>query len=166
MTQPGYVDVGLCAGELTLNAVSMHMPGAWDVTNTAVLWSKPSRRFGNTTIPGAPGDHPNPVRVAAAKHGMKMLLSGVYTMDGDHWQTAGLSSAYEGLEANLAYLEDSVFDPPALPATTIPGELVMPSLTIRTADVQITNLEAVQAEGAPIMRVAFDLVVPIGAFAA
>jgi hypothetical protein len=162
-TEQGVITPGLCAGELTLNGIELHSP-AYDVTNVADLWTRPGRRWGNITVPGVPGDFAQPVRVAAAKYGMKMNVGGVRDWEGVHWRDNGLSSAYEGLERTIAYLEANVWEPAVPPAATIDGDVLMPSGAVRSAPCQVVAVDAKQAGGAPIMRVAFDLVVPRGSF--
>ena len=160
MPEQGWIEYSTAQGRLRLNGVEMHCP-AFDVTNAGVLWTRPRRRFGNTTIPFVAGDLANPVRIAAATYGMRMTVSGVYDMDGVYWRDDGLSSPMEGLERTLDFLESEVFEPATPPDATIDGDLLMPSGDLRVAPdgVQITAVDA-PPTGHPVIRVTFDLVVP------
>lgn len=159
----GIINPGLCGGELSVNDVSLHSY-AYDCLNAMILWVARSRRWGNTTIPAVIGDHPNPVRVAAAKYDMEMIVGGVYDVDGVHWSTNGYSSPYEGLERTIADLEQSVWLPATPPDATVPGSLLMPSGETREAPAQVVEVDLRQAEKAPFATVTFGLVVPVGAF--
>lgn len=159
----GLIIPGVCGGELSVNDISLHS-SAYDCLNVMITWIRPSRRWGNTTIPSVPGDHPNPVRVAAAKYDMQMILSGVYDRDGVHWSDNGYASAYEGLEHTVAYLEANVFEPATPPDATVPGSVLMPSGETREAPSQVVEVELRQSEKTPLATLTFGLVVPVGAF--
>lgn len=145
-------------GELTINDVSMHIDGAWNILNVQVLWIGNAVRAGNTIVAYDRGRLALPYRVDEASYQLQMVIDGTYD-----WLGNPYSDPWIGLETNVEYLWDNVFIPPDAPTATYPATLEMPSGEVRVADVQ-PRVNDLGATGTPTFVTTMILVVPHGRF--
>jgi hypothetical protein len=137
---------------------------AWDVSNVMMLWIASKRRGSNIIIPGASGRRRTPRRKDESTVNLKMVIGGVFDVDGIHWRANGYSSVWEGLEHNVEYLALNVWTPPSPPSTSITASLIMPSGANRTGNVSLDGIETGDNSG-PIMKVVMAVTVAAGALA-
>ena len=118
-------------GALTINNVDMHIPGAWNVLNPQVLWVPTDTRGGNSVISHATGRLKKPWHIDQATYSLLLASDGVNDVDGDPY-----TDPFEGLEYNIEYLVQNVILPPDEPLASYDAELLMPSGSVRTGDIQ------------------------------
>lgn len=160
--EPGAVRPSTEAGALWLAGVTMHAVGAWDVINATALWVASARRGTNILIPGASGRRRTPRRKDQNTVNLKMVIGGVFDVNGIHWRENGYQSVWDGLERNVAYLDENVWTPPDPPVTFITANLVMPSGSIRTGPVSIDSVEVGENTG-PVVKAVMAVTVAAGA---
>lgn len=134
MSTPG-LDCDTCQGELTLNAVGMHRP-AWCMLDIVPLWMGGAVRGSDVLIPGVEGVIAYRRRFTVTQHSLPMLIAGEVDPTG----AVVAAGPWVGLQGNIDYLRASVIDPTNVGDGTIPGSIVMPDGTVRTADVHVLGL--------------------------
>lgn len=147
-----------CHGTLAIGGTTLSCP-AWAVLNVASLWAPAPTRGANRFVPHSAGTVALPRRRHEAQRTLEMVIVGTCDFDGDPY-----ADPYEGLEANVDYLNDNVFSY-ADTMTSLLGSLTMPSGVTRTAQVQIERVEF--GVGSSVALTAtVDITIPQGHFAA
>jgi len=123
-------------GELTINGISMHIDGSWNVLNPQVLWTPNAVKGENRPKPRVAGSRANRWRIAQGQYSLLMMIDGAW--DVDNGVFAG--SSWVGLQHNIEYLMRHVVLPPTS-AETRAASLVMPDGDTRTGAVQPRLLE-------------------------
>lgn len=123
-------------GELTINDVSMHIDGAWNVTNPQVLWTPNAVKGTNRNKPRTRGTRANPYRIAESTYSLDMLLDGTWDVGENDWS----ASPWVGLQHNLEYLFANVVNPPLAPNATVVAMLDMPDGNVYEGAVQPRTL--------------------------
>lgn len=147
-------------GTLTINSVSMHVNGAWTITDLHELWLPNAERAGNVIIPGATGQRAYPWRTDASEYLLIMGIAGERNVSGVPY-----ADQIVGLMTNVEYLRANVLVPPTAPTATYSATLTLPGGgTPRTANVQPIHLDIGKRIG-PNISAILTLVVPAGRFA-
>lgn len=136
--QPGALNCDTCYGQLTIGDVSMHTP-AWCLLDLSELWSTPALRGSNRLIPGRQGRKPYRRRLDETQMSLPLLITGYCDSDGRAYSTIGLD-LFQGLEANMAYLQNNVALPPDTADSTRVATLTLPSGNTRMSYVQVLGI--------------------------
>lgn len=143
----GPLNCDLCFGTLTIGAVSMHTP-AWCITDLSDLWSSPTLRGANRLIPGRQGRKAYKRRLDENKLQFPMLVTGYCDPEGFPYGDMGMTPD-QGLEANIAYLQNNVVLPNDDQAdSTREATFTLPSGNTRVSTIQVVSLTGRLAAGA------------------
>lgn len=162
-------DIGpaLCAqdtidtlGELTIEGLSMHIDGAWNVLNPQVLWTPVEYKGQNRRKPRAQGSRANPRRIAQGTYSLDMLIDGRWDVPA----AAVAVSPWIGLQHNVRYLQSTVVNPPIAPTATRPATLVMPDGDVLAGPVQCGPLIH-QGTETSVFTAVLTVIVPGGVLA-
>lgn len=124
-----------CSGTLTVGGVLLNTP-AWDVPSLTRLWIEAEVRGDNRALAGvAAGRRGNPRRYEVTEFDLAFAITGSVNSAGTPYMNDWI-----GLQTNLATLWSGVFSPVTTGRGTRAATLVLPSGTVRTADVQIAPL--------------------------
>lgn len=135
-----------CHGTLTIGQVLLHTP-AWCVVDLSPLWGTPPYRGANRLIPGRQGRKPYPRRLDEARYSLPILVTGYCDSDGFPYFEAGIDYD-QGLEANVAFLQNNVAFPSAATDSTRDATFTLPSGNIRESNVQVLALTGQLLPGA------------------
>lgn len=148
------IQESLCHGSLTYGGIDLSTP-AWTVTNLIVLWQPSDRRGENLMIPGLAGRIVLPKRRDETAETLEMVVTGTVNRLGVPY-----ADPYEGLEANLDYLCDNVFDTAAATSGAT-ASLTMPSGATRTGPMQVVDASFNTEVGIAAL-VTVDVILPYG----
>lgn len=146
-----------CYGTLTIGEVSLHTP-AWCCTDLSDLWNTPPQRGSNRLIPGRQGTKPYKRRLNESHFSLPMIISGFCDQEGVSYFDLGLSFE-EGLEANVAFLQNNVALPnPDTINSTREATLTLPSGNVRKSDVNVLGLLAGKLVPGSLLRATLEIV--------
>ena len=128
---------------------------AWEITNLAPLLDGSEVRGSNRLIPGAAGVVAYPRRVTETRVLLPIEIRGYEDPEGDAYD-----DPFEGLEANLALLVDSLITPGV--DATRDAVLYLPSGGTRTGPVQIVAPLGLRTAGRYVLTGVLDLLLPEG----
>lgn len=144
-----------CYGSLTIDDISMHTP-AWHIPDLSQLWSTPPLRGANRLIPGRQGRKPYKRRKDEAQYTLPILITGYCDSYGVPYTNLGIDWM-QGLEANVAFLQNNVAFPPNNADSTRLATFVLPSGNARRSLVQVISLRG-QLNPGGIMQATLDLI--------
>lgn len=143
---------------LTIDGVSLNVPGAWHVNRSLIrLMGGPKTRGENTRIPNVPGVVPNPQRIDETIYDLELVVRGKNNASLTPW-----SDEIVGKFENLGYLQNALAIPDG--STYKAASLLLPTGDTQFADVQVLNWQVAADHGVTAI-VTFDLLVLDGAFA-
>lgn len=144
-----------CYGTLTIDQVSLHT-SAWCAPDLSALWGSPLLRGQNRLIPGRQGRKPYKRRIDEFRFSLPLLVTGYCDSDGFAYSDAGVGFD-QGLEANVAYLQNALVIPPSNNDSTRDATFTLPSGNVRQSTVQILGLTGQLLPGA-LFRATLELV--------
>lgn len=142
-----------CTGTLTIDSIPLSTKG-WSTTNLVPLWGLGPVRGSNVTIPGYPGEIPQPKRLTAFDVTLQMVVSGCHDAAGALYE-----DPFVGLQANCAFLDSFVA---AQPLNTREAVLTMPDGSTRSGDVHVLRFQRGEPDGF-LWRATLDISIPAGA---
>lgn len=149
-------------GVLEIDGVSLHQAPAWCCWDLYPLWfAHQLKGIDVVQQPDAHGGWAYPRYRSTTTVTLPLAVSGFFAPNGTKF-----SNQWVGLETNLAYLRDTIFDMvdgTGTPVASWPATLTMPSGTVLDADVQLSNLTP-GAHVDAICKCSFDLTVVGGKF--
>ncbi len=151
----GPLECDLCYGTLTIDQVSLHTQ-AWCAPDLSALWSSPTLRGQNRLIPGRQGRKPYKRRLDEVRFSLPLIVTGYCDPDGLPWSEVGIGFD-QGLEANVAYLQDHLVLPPDNDDSTRDATFALPSGNVRQSTVQVLGMTGGLRSGA-LFRATLEVV--------
>jgi hypothetical protein len=127
-----FLDGYTCTGTLVLDDDIALSTKAWSTTSLLPLWVPGDTRGSNLTLPQVFGTVPYPKRIHEAEHALPMLITGCWDADGDAYEDDLI-----GLQANLTYLANALFNPGDPTTGCFDAELTMPDTSTRDGLLQV-----------------------------
>lgn len=152
----GPINCDPCYGTLTVGDVLLNTD-AWCIPDMSPLWGVPELRGQNRLIPGVQGRKAYKRRLDEHTVALPFLITGYCNVDGIPYRDLGLSTD-QGLEANVAFLYNNVFNPDVDGAddSTRLATFVLPSGNVRESNVQVTLTSPALRPGS-MMRATIEL---------
>jgi len=131
--------------------------GAIKVRNEWVLWQSGEQRGRDVELPGVDGLLPRQRFLTVTTHTLQLVISGSVRVSGSP------TTAAANLEANIAYLRDTVCQPTGTGDGTKAIVVSMPSGGTMTGDVHVLNLRLGRVvENAKWALATVDISIPAG----
>lgn len=137
-----------------IDDVPLHTPG-WTCDNLFELWQGADTRGEPTIIPEADGGLANPIRPTPTRRELVVTVNGLDSWDGDPYD-----NHRDGLQANLAHLEQNV---KARPDSGLTRRLVLhlPDGATKEGDVQVIHWKLTPI-GPAAVALQIGLLIPAG----
>lgn len=147
-SQAEYLDIG---------GIPLCVEGAWEWLDLSPLWQGADKRGSDRLVPGAVGVVPYPRRATVSLRAIEGYIHGFRDYNG-----VPFADVRDGLEANVAFLQENIEETPATPADgTRVATLHLPSGATKTGDVHVLALR-LSAFGPSAARAVWELSIPDG----